>query len=246
MFNKPKDGDSSPIIQPAATIMLLRETKENEIKVLLLKRNEALKFAPGYWVFPGGKIELDEVEQTSTIEAAARLGAIRETREETGLIVEDSALKHYVHWTTPKGGSRRFGTWFFYGWIDEESVSIDNSEIVDYQWLTTTEAFELLKEKKLPILPPTYVSMLRISTLNTRAEIDKEMASGIPNIVPITTFIDGVFYSFYEGDAALESKDHNSSGPRHRIIGDLKNGTYQFVYEGCDHIFPVTGRSVLQ
>jgi len=205
MFNKPKDGESSPIIQPAATIMLLRETKENEIKVLLLKRNEALKFAPGYWVFPGGKIELDEVEQTSTIEAAARLGAIRETREETGLIVEDSALK-----------------------------------------LTTTEAFELLKEKKLPILPPTYVSMLRISTLNTRAEIDKEMASGIPNIVPITTFIDGVFYSFYEGDAALESKDHNSSGPRHRIIGDLKNGTYQFVYEGCDHIFPVTGRSVLQ
>jgi len=245
MFNKPESEKSSPIIQPAATIMLLRETNEG-IKVLLLKRNEALKFAPGYWVFPGGKIELDELEQTATIEQAARRAAIRETHEETGITIEDSSLIHYVHWTTPKGGNRRFGTWFFYVWTDAESVLIDDSEIVDYQWLTSSEAFAHLKDRKLPILPPTYISMLRISVLSTRPAIDNEMASGIPQIIPITTFIDGVFYSFYEGDIALETKDHTSQGPRHRIVGDIKNGTYDFQYESCDHIFPVCGRAALK
>ena len=245
MFDKPQNGNTSPIIRPAATIMLLRETNEG-IKVLLLKRNEALKFAPGYWVFPGGKIELPELEQTTSVEAAARLAAIRETVEETGIHVKEIDLTHYVHWTTPKGGNRRFGTWFFYAWTDAVDVQVDGSEIIDYQWLTVAEAFERLQDKKLPILPPTYISMLRISTLRSRDEIDQEMASDIPNIIPQTTFVDGVFYSFYEGDVARGSLEYEKSGPRHRIIGDLKNGTYEFQYRDCDHIFPVSGRSVLK
>lgn len=246
MFNQSDNSKSSPIIQPAATIMLLRMTEDDEIKVLLLKRNKALKFAAGYWVFPGGKIEIDELEQTEDIEGAARLAAVRETHEETGIHVDENDLTHYVHWTTPKGGNRRFGTWFFYAWTKTNEVTVDKSEIVDYQWLTISEALEQLGTKELPILPPTYISLLRISTLHTAADIEKEMASGIPRIVPITTYVDGVFYSFYEGDVARATKDHLAKGPRHRIIGDLKNGLYTFQYEGCDHIFPVCGQSVLK
>ena len=53
-------------VKPAATIMLARDT-EDGIEVLLLKRNKALKFAAGLWVFPGGKIEPDEIEVKETI-----------------------------------------------------------------------------------------------------------------------------------------------------------------------------------
>lgn len=239
-------ASSSPIIQPAATIMLLRMHRELGIQSLLLKRNEELKFAPGYWVFPGGKIELEEIEQTKNIYDAALRAATRETKEETGIDVEISDLRHYVHWTTPKGGNRRFGTWFFYAWTDMETVRIDNSEIVDYKWMTPNAAFQALKKKEIRCLPPTYISLLRISTLDSKAAVDKEMAAGTPTIVPQTKFKDGIFYSFYEGDAAFGNLDHELEGSRHRIVGDLKNGIYDFQYDGCEHIFPVCGHSVLK
>ena len=41
---------------PAATVVPLRDGPRG-LEVLLLKRNEALVFAPGAWVFPGGRID---------------------------------------------------------------------------------------------------------------------------------------------------------------------------------------------
>jgi len=245
MTYHPQEGKTSPIIQHAATIMLLREHSQNGVEALIVKRNEKLKFAAGYWVFPGGKIELSEIEKSNSLDEAAELAAIRETEEETGLIVDKAELKQFVHWTTPTGGNRRYGTYFFYSWTDADEVIIDNSEIVDYQWVSAKRAFELLGKRKLQFLPPTFISLYRISPFDMRQHIDEELASGIPTVVPRTKFEEGVFYSFYEGDVAYISRDQYAIGPRHRIIGDLSNGKYDFQYEGCEHIFPVTGRSVL-
>jgi 8-oxo-dGTP pyrophosphatase MutT (NUDIX family) len=46
----------TPIL-PAATTLIIRESTEVGIEVLLLKRNSKLVFAPGFWVFPGGRID---------------------------------------------------------------------------------------------------------------------------------------------------------------------------------------------
>ena len=75
------------IVKPAATIMLARDTKEG-IEVLLLKRNKALKFAAGLWVFPGGKIEPDEIERSKDDIGAAKLAAVRETKEEADIAID--------------------------------------------------------------------------------------------------------------------------------------------------------------
>lgn len=246
MAEHPQEGKTSPIIQHAATIMLLREHDQNGVEALIVKRNHALKFAAGYWVFPGGKIELSEIELSESLDDAALLAAVRETEEETGLIVKPKDLRQFVHWTTPTGSNRRYGTYFFYGWTDADKVIVDNSEIVDYQWLSARAAFKLLDKNELQILPPTYISLYRISPFNSKTEIDQEMATGIPIVVPRTKFEEGVFYSFYEGDAGYRSRDQHIDGPRHRIIGDLSKGKYEFQYEGCEHIFPVSGRSVLK
>jgi len=246
MSNHPEEGKTSPVIQHAATIMLLREHPINGIEALIVKRNDALKFAAGYWVFPGGKIELSEIEQASDLQEAALIAAVRETYEETGLVVQPKDLKQFVHWTTPTGGSRRYGTYFFYAWTKADKVTVDNSEIVDYQWVSAKAVFQLLEKNTIKILPPTFISLYRISPFSSRKAIDTEMATGIPIVVPRTKFENGVFYSFYEGDVGYLSRDHKLEGPKHRIIGDLKVGSYQFQYEGCDHIFPVSGRSVLK
>ncbi len=99
---------------PAATLVLLRDgpglqERPGGIEVLLLRRNQATRFAPGAFVFPGGRV--DAADSSSAMarawadllpaSAAERLGlaldaappaiayyaaAVRETFEETGIL----------------------------------------------------------------------------------------------------------------------------------------------------------------
>ena len=59
-------------------------------RVLLLRRGPKAKFAPGEWDLPVGKCDPGEPVATA---------AVRELREETGLVVEESALRvaHVLH-----------------------------------------------------------------------------------------------------------------------------------------------------
>ena len=45
---------------PAATLVLLRDRPAGGIEILLIQRHRASKFAAGDYVFPGGKIEVDD------------------------------------------------------------------------------------------------------------------------------------------------------------------------------------------
>lgn len=93
---------------PAATIVLMRDAAEG-IEVLLLKRHDAAAFAPGAYVFPGGRVDagdaspalVERVDGLSATAAARRLrlvdadppaiayyvAALREAFEETGILV---------------------------------------------------------------------------------------------------------------------------------------------------------------
>jgi len=93
---------------PAATLVLLRDTNPG-VEVLLMQRHRASKFAGGDFVFPGGKIEVDDNPDDAAAwcagmdpeRAAARIGlagdpktalgnwigAIRETFEEVGVLL---------------------------------------------------------------------------------------------------------------------------------------------------------------
>jgi recombination protein RecT len=101
-------GDVPPTPVPAATIILMRDTPAG-FDVLLLRRHEAAVFAPGAYVFPGGRVDpldaspslLAKVDGLTVAGAAARLAlpegdppavayylaALREAFEETGILV---------------------------------------------------------------------------------------------------------------------------------------------------------------
>ena len=105
-------GDLEPV-RPASTVVLLREN-DGRVETLLLKRNKALRFAGGFWVFPGGAIDAaDRAEAGDDLDRAARLAAAREAREEAGMIADPDAMVPLSHWTTPAVEKRRFATWFF-------------------------------------------------------------------------------------------------------------------------------------
>jgi 8-oxo-dGTP pyrophosphatase MutT (NUDIX family) len=82
--------DDLPEAIPAATLILMRPVPGGEPpEILMLQRAETMAFAAGALVFPGGRIDPDD-HATATrfpefADAAARIAAVRETIEETGV-----------------------------------------------------------------------------------------------------------------------------------------------------------------
>jgi 8-oxo-dGTP pyrophosphatase MutT (NUDIX family) len=72
---------------PAATLILMRERQGAPPEVLMVTRTRTMAFAGGAMVFPGGRVDADDVALGGDEHAAAKIAAIRETLEETGLPV---------------------------------------------------------------------------------------------------------------------------------------------------------------
>ena len=212
------------IVKPAATIMLAREN-EGTLEVLLLRRNKALAFAAGLWVFPGGKIEVSEIEQGKDKLEAARLAAVRETKEEANIDIHKDELIFFSHWTTPVVEPRRYATWFFFGGIhhDFSTVQIDDSEIKAHIWLSPEQALAGFKKGKIPMMPPTIMSLQLISKCKTIAEAKQLLLQNEPLfILPILYRAKGKMICIYEGDASYTSGNADTIGARHRLTLDLR------------------------
>lgn len=75
---------------PAATLVLMRPSSSGPPELLMMERTQSMAFAAGALVFPGGRIDPDDRMLAERIgggfdHAAARIAAIRETIEETGI-----------------------------------------------------------------------------------------------------------------------------------------------------------------
>src|SRR2546428_8530625 len=87
--------DTAPIPAPSATLLLLRDGPGG-LEVLMMCRSEASSFAPGAYVFPGGRIGPEDAAlapfcaPSPSIDATAqgcRIAAIREAYEECGILL---------------------------------------------------------------------------------------------------------------------------------------------------------------
>lgn len=76
------------VITPAASVLLTRGPGSREVYAIL--RGRQLIFFGGFWAFPGGKVNRDELEAAAGLEAR-RLAACRELFEETGILVARQA-----------------------------------------------------------------------------------------------------------------------------------------------------------
>ncbi len=229
------------IVKPAATIMLARDT-EAGIEVLLLKRNKALKFAAGLWVFPGGKIEPDEIERGQDDIGAAKLAAVRETQEEAGIAIDINSLILFSHWTTPEIEPRRYATWFFFADVSRQdlTVKIDDSEIKNHSWVNPQEALDKVGRGELAMMPPTYISLQRIRKCKTVAAASALLSEIDPiYILPVLRMKEGKMVCMYKGDAGYTTGDADLAGPRHRLIANMRNGDFTFEYCDCEEVVPV-------
>lgn len=192
-FDKESDDDvvikdqPSPRPKDAATLILVRRD-QSQPRVLMGKRSGRHDFMPDKYVFPGGRVDASDARAPilnplkKATEAKLRLHsrrapqalpltAIRETWEETGLIVGRAKpisgkppkgwQSYYAEGATPCLKSfqfigraitppyrpKRFDARFFMAMAEDvlidERPPADGAELHDLQWVTLTDALKL-------------------------------------------------------------------------------------------------------
>jgi 8-oxo-dGTP pyrophosphatase MutT (NUDIX family) len=229
-MNEVERNLTSDYVRPkdAATLILV-DRSQPVPKVLLGKRHERHKFMPGRFVFPGGRVDpvdklmpvaraldahaqahlMKRVQRASATKAQAfALAAIRETFEETGLLLgvrsseavkapngpwqafadakllPDLGTLHFIgRAITPPGRPRRFDARFFTADATAiahriEGVTGPDAELTELVWMSLAEA------KQLDMPAVTGVMM---------EELDARIADGFGHDLPVP------FYSMPRG-----------------------------------------------
>lgn len=181
------------------------------------------------WVFPGGQVDpADEVPSTGPAAAppdelaAARRAAIREAREEAGLVLEEARLVPLSYWVPPKEALRRFTTWFFIARASaSRTVAVDGSEIREHLWIAPADALEARDAGRMELVAPTYVTLCWLSRFSSVHEALSAAASRPAERyrTHAVTGADGQMRAaLWEGDAAYCDGDLEREGPRRRLL----------------------------
>ena len=212
-------------LQSAATLVLVRDGSIG-MELLLLKRPAGGAFANA-WVFPGGRIEVQDVKGDDEAEVdVARHAAERETREETGLVVSAERLQHFSVWLPPPQAPKRFHTWFFIGVAPEQDdITIAEGEIVEHAWLTPAEAIARHQRGEIDLMPPTFVSISRfLDYSNVAAALGSVPAGEPPLFESFVVTIDGRPTVVWAGDSEhptfAASGSRNTNGRHRLLMGD--------------------------
>jgi 8-oxo-dGTP pyrophosphatase MutT (NUDIX family) len=225
------EGAGGGQVFEAATVVLLRDADDGHggrvVETLMLRKNKGQSFG-GVWVFPGGRVE--DVDGTGY--DGARVAAVREAEEETGLLIDVAALVPLAHWQPPPQAPKRFNTWFFVAPMPDgaREVVVDGKEIGDHVWTTPEAAIEAAARGEVEMLPPTWVSLHDLSGHATVAEAVEAVAAGRVEhyLTHIVNLGEGVMVSVWAPDAAYPNDDPvggrtgplDTPGPRHRLYMD--------------------------
>ncbi|MCO1340103.1 hypothetical protein BJH93_14590 [Kocuria polaris] len=172
------DGD-------AASAVVVRDGPAG-LEVLMLRRLDRGSFA-GAWVFPGGYVDPEDTPEQfrhddaaswgadvpvadvpAGLRAAARLAAVRETAEETGLALEPARLIPTTCWVPPAQAPKRMRAWYFLAPIAEGAdapVRLSPGEHAEAEWMTPAEALARHGDGRMLLVPPTWVTLHGLATL---------------------------------------------------------------------------------
>ena len=153
---------------PAASVILLRDS-EPGLETYLLHRHALMPFAASMVVFPGGRV--DPADSEGGLDPIRRC-AVRETAEETSVVLEDADLIPWARWITPEIEPRRYDTWFFVAAMPSDQEAIDISGETDRaEWSTPGEALAASRSELIRMLPPTLSILLELADLPTVSDV---------------------------------------------------------------------------
>jgi 8-oxo-dGTP pyrophosphatase MutT (NUDIX family) len=222
----------APELRLAATVALLRDADAG-LEVLLVERpNDRGAFA-GAWVFPGGAVDPeDRLTATESDEAVARRAAIREVREETGLVIGADDLALTALWTPHTSLPRRFRTWFYWAKAPDAEIALATEELRAAAWVRPADALARHGAGVLHLLPPTWVTLNALSAWDSVADALEAAHSTDPveHTSRISSNAKGKLLLWHPDVAYLDDSLIDAPGKRHRLdIGQLP-----WLYERTD------------
>lgn len=216
------ESDADAPLIPAATVVLLRDGPSG-LETLLLRRNAAVEFAGGLWVFPGGRIDPEDhpagsADTADDLMIAARNASVREAHEEAAQRVDVDSLVWFAHWCPPRIAKKRFATFFFACRSTGDHVTIDGSEIHEHAWMRPADALDRHRGKQIDLAPPTWMTL---RDLCDAADVDDALTrfrAREPRFYETHVARDDeCMYFIWHPDVAWEGGDLHAPGPRHRV-----------------------------
>ena len=160
-------------IKEAVTVVL-----QHGQEILVVRRHPALASFPGYWAFPGGKVDKADAEVPPRVGAwceghdARQLQAlIRELGEEIGFDLDAAvgrgelvSLHAFGHALTPAIVPVRFDTVFFRIELSvRPPIVLDTGEVDRYRWATPAQLHAEYLDGQLLLAPPTSAAIARLA-----------------------------------------------------------------------------------
>ena len=171
-----------PEPRPAVSVIPVR-SRRGALEVFIQHRALTMDFAPGAVVFPGGRV--DPIDVTTAYRqgiSVARACAVREVAEESGAVVDPSALIPWDRWVTPVRYPKRFDVEFFLLPVaaGDEFVH-QTAEATHSQWLSVAALVRGAEEGTMTLVPPTRTIVDELSALGT---MDAVLALK-PTVLPV-------------------------------------------------------------
>jgi endoribonuclease LACTB2 len=191
----------SKIIDAVAVIISCEE------EIFAIQRQNYLKAFPGYWAFPGGKVEKDDEKLffhsplTQGLNPQLFGAGLREIKEELGVDLTQEILRNNVERIdnfglalTPDFNPLRFSTTFFRVHLKQKiPFIVDHNEAQFAQWVRAHELLERYERGEILAVPPV---VKIIQTLgenpNARSIIDLNFTYDIKNQVPVIEPLRGI------------------------------------------------------
>lgn len=178
--------DSVPSLPAAAASVILMRDGPSGLETYLLHRHARMAFAPSMVVFPGGRV--DAVDTSGEGDPIRRC-ALRETSEETGVVLTETDLHPWAHWITPEIEPRRYDTTFFVAAMPDDQEAADISGETDHaDWSTPGETLAAQRTGRISMLPPTMSILIELADLATVTDvinqtIDRTIEPVLPQLV---------------------------------------------------------------
>lgn len=173
------NAESVATPRPAASVILLRDGASG-IETFLLHRHARMRFAASMVVFPGGGLDPADESWPDPI----RHCAVRETEEETGVMLDPGELRAWAHWVTPEFEPRRYDTHFFVAELPAGQHAQDLSgETERAEWTAPAAALAAERDGTIALMPPTLSILLELADCGSLAEVRRLAENRVVSVV---------------------------------------------------------------
>lgn len=198
----------SKIIDAVSVVLTYKD------KIFAIQRQNFLTAFPGYWAFPGGKVEKDDadffqdVPQTKGLDQKLFGAVVREIKEELGIDLNLEISKGHVgacHYlglaVTPDFNPFRFATYFFKIELNKQiPFTVDTNEARVFDWMSAEKLLNKYEMGEVLAVPPVikviqilgknpetaFIGDLNISYDSTELVPYIESLKGIRQIMPLS------------------------------------------------------------